>query len=428
MKNSGAHDIAAALASLEARWGAAAPRRLGGAGSTVGAVDPLGRSGMIGEVVGALATVPRPEAMPLPERSGSPVPGVSRAAGVPFERPAEGAIVRTGFAALDAILGRGGLPRQASIAVRGGLTSGKTTLALRLAAEAQASGSIVAWLDLARSFDPVEAVARGVRLDRLVILTPDSIDDGLAMAGALVQGRAVDLLLLDLPTGQPASGPGRLPPGRPGSGPGRPSGGRAPTIAERFQRLAALARRTATTLVVLEPSDLPSSLRQALGESTALQLDLVRRAWIRLGRDVTGQRTEVIVARSRFGPPGRRTELRILYADGGDRDACLGRDRLLGPDRVAIWPAGEPDGQVSPDLSDHLPRTISNAPPPPLLASSPAPAGPASAGRLRLVSERPDHPGRAALGRGNGSRPQPGRRRLGGPARDATRDRPPARA
>ena len=69
---------------------------------------------------------------------------------------------------------------------------------MRLVAEAQAAGSIAAWLDLSRSLDPVEAVARGVRLEWLVVLTPDSLDEGLAMAGSLVQGRAVDLLVVDL--------------------------------------------------------------------------------------------------------------------------------------------------------------------------------------------------------------------------------------
>src|SRR5690349_10497622 len=105
-------DVTAALATLEARWGAAAPRA----------------RGAVGDVVGALATVPLPaDPEPLPQ-------------------PAEG-VVSTGFPALDAILGPGGVPRSASLALRGDGSSGKTTLALRLAAEAQAAGSIVAWLD-----------------------------------------------------------------------------------------------------------------------------------------------------------------------------------------------------------------------------------------------------------------------------------------
>src|ERR1051325_5597832 len=132
-------DVAAALATLRDRWGAAAPRRL-----LVG--------GAPGDVVGALAPVPLPD-VDLADVGAEPAPVQ------PSER-----IVPTGFAALDAILGPGGVPRQAGLAVRGDHSSGKTALALRLVAEAQASGAIVAWLDLGRSLDPVEAVARGVDL------------------------------------------------------------------------------------------------------------------------------------------------------------------------------------------------------------------------------------------------------------------------
>src|SRR3954454_10946806 len=131
-------DVDAAVAGLQARWGAAAPR-------VVGAL--------------ALAVAPAPvEADEAPQPASAPLPG---------DR-----VIHTGFAALDAILGTGGLPRSASVAIRGDGSSGRTTLVMRLAAEAQAQGSIVAWLDLSRSFDPVEAVARGIRLEWLVVITP----------------------------------------------------------------------------------------------------------------------------------------------------------------------------------------------------------------------------------------------------------------
>src|SRR5207247_11322581 len=112
----------------------------------------------VGEVIGALATAPLPAEL-VEER---PLPGPS-----PF-----GGLVSTGFPALDAILGPGGLPRTASVALRGTGSSGVTTLALRTVAEAQAGGSMAAWLDLGQAFDPVEAVARGVRLEWLVVITP----------------------------------------------------------------------------------------------------------------------------------------------------------------------------------------------------------------------------------------------------------------
>ena len=85
------------------------------------------------------------------------------------------------------------------VALRGDASSGRTTLALRLAAEAQAAGAIVAWLDLAAALDPVEAVARGIEPEWLVVLTPADPEEGLAIAGSLLSGRAVDLLVIDLP-------------------------------------------------------------------------------------------------------------------------------------------------------------------------------------------------------------------------------------
>jgi hypothetical protein len=369
-------DVSAALASLQTRWGAAAPR-----------------------VVGALATAPLPaeppgvDDGPAPSPSGEPRTGVER-------------IVRTGFPALDAIVGPGGLPRSASVTLRGAPSSGATTLALRLVAEAQADGAIVAWLDLARALDPVEAVARGVRLDWLVVLTPDTLDEGLSIAGMLLAGRSVDVLVIDLPP--------------------RPNVGTTPAkVAERLRRLAGLARRAETLLVALEPPGLTPGLVTAVAESTGLRLELHRRAWIRLGRDVVGQRTEALVARSRYGPPGRRAELRILYAEGGERDRCLRHPDLLrdDPARTAdivtlVGPAGTPAP---------IPRTPTDATPPPLLAPPPDPPG--AVPPLRLVPDgsaggprRPALDGRDGDRRGSGG---PGARR---PARDPARVGPSARS
>jgi RecA/RadA recombinase len=247
--------------------------------------------------VGALAIAPQP---------GLPVD-------LPTDLPTSSdRAISSGFLALDAILGLGGLPRAATTSLHGDGTSGKTTLALQAVAQAQAAGGIVAYLDLARSLDPVEAVARGVQLDWLVVLTPGSLEEALAMAAMLLQDRTVDLLILDMPI-RPLEGASIS----------------AANLAERLGRLAALARRAGVQLIVLEPPSLPAALAGALSQVAALRLELNRQAWIRLGRDVVGQRTEVRVTRDRFAPPGRAAELRILYAEGGLRDACLARDELL---------------------------------------------------------------------------------------------------
>jgi RecA/RadA recombinase len=375
-------DVTAALATLEARWGAAAPRRAAGAG---------GLGDGVGEVIGSLATVPLPVG-PDPEPASTTA-------------SAEG-IVSTGFAELDAILGPGGVPRATSLALRGTGSSGKTTLALRLAAEAQAAGSIVAWLDVARAFDPVEAVSRGVRLPWLVVVTPHDLDEGLAIAGSLLGGRSVDLLVVDLPA--------RLGPGpKPGQ------------IAARLHRLTALARRSGTLLVLLEPPGGPAAIGTAVAESAGLRLELARRAWIRLGRDVVGQATDVVVARNRFGPPGRRAALRILYADGDERDACLARDGLLTETPVHDAPIPVPgkvrDATAPPAMASSPPRPRASPP------RAPGDGHPA----LRLVPDRsgdPDRRRRPAVDGQGRARREPGGAGARGPAGDAARRRAPTRA
>ena len=376
-------DLTAALATLRSRWGAAAP-------------------GFAGEVVGALATVPL-EAPDDPEGAPVGAPSPRATPDGAFDRDR---VLSTGFAELDAILGPGGVPRGMGVALRGDLSSGRTTLALRLVAEAQAAGSIVAWLDLAAALDPVEAVARGVRPEWLVVLTPADPEEGLAIAGSLLAGRAVDLLVIDLP--------GRLE--------GKPA-----RFADRLGRLAALARRAGITLVVLEPADGRSSgasrgVEAAVGEATGIRLELARSSWVRLGRDVVGQRTQVLVTRNRAGPPGRRATLQILYADGGERDACLRREGLLA-DRTAA--AQRPQPIPAPVIPVPGKRNHATAP-------SPSPASPPrlreAAPALRLVAGGAGRPRRQAVVERDGPRRGSGRESARRPARDAARVGPSAGA
>ncbi|TMJ93971.1 MAG: hypothetical protein E6G67_10825 [Actinobacteria bacterium] len=328
-------------------------------------------------------------------------------------------IVPTGFAALDAILGPGGLPRATTATLKGDVSSGKTTLALRLCAEAQSRGAVVAYLDPAGTFDPVEAVARGVDLSWLVVLSPDHLDEGLAMAAALLQARAVDLLVVDL-CGARLSREGGATLGRRSDGRGR---GRE--RAEAIRRLTALARRSGALIVVLEPANLSGALDGALVESSGLRLELARRAWIRLGREVVGQRVEVLVAKNRYGPPGRHVQLEILYADGADRDGCLGRRELLAAESggTFVEPFAYPGRDTARELlHPHLPAPfqegIRDATPPSRLATPPAPPG---AGHFQLLPGRTGHPRRPAVGAGDRARREPRGPRLRGPTRVAAR-------
>jgi recombination protein RecA len=345
-------DVTAALATLRTRWGTVAPTRFG-------------------DVVGALATVPLDDGSADADDRGSLEPDRSK-------------VHSTGFAALDAILGPGGVPRGMGVSLRGELSSGRTTLALRLVAAAQQSGSIVAWLDLAAAFDPVEAVARGIQPEWLVVVTPETADEGIVIAGSLLSGRTVDVLVIDLP----------------------PRIDRSAAVADRLGRLAALARRAGITVVVLEPPGLISNLAGAVGEATGIRLELARQSWIRLGRDVVGQQLEVVVGRNRAGPPGKRASLRILYADGGERDRCLRRDDLL-------------------DGAPPVPGIRTDATPP-LLPTAPPPRSRAGAPVLRLVAGGPGRPGREAVDRRAGARRRSGGEGSRRQARDATGLRPSA--
>ena len=361
-------DVTAALATLEARWGAAAPRPVGRRRRRRG--GRLARDGAPSERAGA-----RPGS---PARRGHRVDRLRRRS----TRSSGPAACRARRASRSAATGRAARRRSPSGSRR----------------RPRRTGSIVAWLDVGRSFDPVEAVARGVRLPWLVVVTPADLDEGLSIAGALLGGRAVDLLVIDLPA--------RL--------------GRSPKpakVADRLHRLAALARRADILLVLLEPpGGGPSALGTAVAESAGLRLELARRAWIRLGRDVVGQRTEVVVARNRFGPPGRRVGLRILYADGDERDACLPRDDLLVETLVDTTNAPIP-----------VPGKVRDATPPPAVATSP-PRSRAGPPALRVVPDGARRPRRPAVDGRDRPRREPGGPRARRAAGDPARDGAPARA
>jgi len=265
--------LGTALARLESRWGSAAVRV--GLGANRPPVD------------GALALAPVEAAGP------EALPGV---AALPDE------IVPTGFARLDALLGTGGLPRGVSASFRGARSSGKTTLALHCLAQAQARGGIVAFLDLCRIFDPLEAVARGIDLRWLLVLRPADANEGWALAAALVAGRQIDLLVIDLPERLGAAGHDAS-----------------------LRRLAAHARRQSVRMIVLEPVNLAAPVHGALAESVALRLELEPRGWLRAGRDIVGRCVAVNVAKNRFGAPGQQTEIEIRYLAEGEHDAALDR-------------------------------------------------------------------------------------------------------
>jgi hypothetical protein len=123
--------------------------------------------------------------------------------------------------------------------------------------------------------------------------------EGLALAGSLLSGRCLGLLVVDLPARLRARAD------------------------EPLRRLVSHARRVGARLMMLEPAVLDEALQAALSRSSGLRLELERRAWLRLGRDVVGQRTSVAVAKNRYGPPGRSVDLDIHYLAEGERSVAI---------------------------------------------------------------------------------------------------------
>jgi len=108
-----------------------------------------------------------------------------------------GSAIPTGLGALDRALGAGGLPRGRIVEWFGPPSCGKTSLALETVAHAQRNGSVAAWIDADRTFDPAYAAARGITLDRLPVVQADSAEQTLEIAGQLLASGAVDLLVVD---------------------------------------------------------------------------------------------------------------------------------------------------------------------------------------------------------------------------------------
>jgi recombination protein RecA len=197
--------------------------------------------------------------------------------------PARRAALATGFAALDAALGTGGLPRGCLVELFGP-SCGKTTLALQVAAHLQKQGLTAAWIDSDHAFDPAYAVKLGVALERLPVVEPESAEEALEIARRLALSGAVDLLVVDsaaalvpsleLETGIGASGPGL----------------HSRVLASGLRRLALAAARTGATAVFLNQTRGRPELSGGEAETSAGGPPLKLHAAVRIALGPAGER------------------------------------------------------------------------------------------------------------------------------------------
>ena len=194
-----------------------------------------------------------------------------------------GTALSTGFAALDAALGMGGLPRGCLVELFGP-SCGKTTLALQVAAHLQKEGSTVAWIDSDHAFDPHYAVKLGVEIERLPVVEPESAEEALEIARRLALSGAVDLVVVDsaaalVPSLELEAGIGT-------SGPGLHSR----VLASGLRRLAMAVKRAGASVLVLNQTRARPEPSGAESETTAGGPPLKLYAAVRIALGPAGER------------------------------------------------------------------------------------------------------------------------------------------